>query len=63
MKKLLLIILSAVFLGCTVALVFNRYLHPDIRFFLHAAEASDQWEQSMSEHAHGEPLFICAGGP
>ncbi len=62
MKKLLLIILSAVFLGCTVALVFNRYLHPDIRFFLHAAEVSDQWEQSMREQAHGEPLFIFAGG-
>ncbi|HIX88924.1 MAG TPA: hypothetical protein H9976_07395 [Candidatus Akkermansia intestinavium] len=62
MKKLLVIILCAVLLGCTVALLFNRYLHPDMRFFLHAAEVSDQWEQSMRERAHGEPLFIFAGG-
>lgn len=62
MKKLLVIILCAVLLGCTVALLFNRYLHPDMRFFLHAAEVSDRWEQSMREQAHGEPLFIFAGG-
>lgn len=62
MKKLLFIILSAVLLGCTAALVFNRYLHPDIRFFLHAAEISDQWEQRMRKQAQGEPLFIFAGG-
>lgn len=62
MKKLILIILSAFLLGCTVAFVFNRYLHPDMRFFLHAAAISDRWEQNMREQAHGAPIFIFAGG-
>lgn len=62
MKKLLFIILSAAILGCIATCFFNLYLHPDVRYFLHAAEISDRWETQIREEAGGAPVYIFAGG-
>lgn len=62
MKKLLLILGVSLVLGVICANLFNRYVHPDIRFFLSAAALSDRWAEQIRQQAQGSPVYIIAGG-
>lgn len=62
MKKLLCIILSAILLGGICANLFNRYVHPDSRFFLGAAELTDMWAEKLRLKEGNKPAYIIAGG-
>ena len=60
MKRLLLIIGTAAFLALVCAQLYNRFLNPDLQFFLKVAEASDAWAEHI--HAADRPVYVLAGG-
>lgn len=62
MRKLLTIIAVACVLGVLCANLFNRFVHPDIRFFQMAAEASDAWLLGLQRSAGSGRMYILAGG-
>lgn len=60
MKRLLLIIACAALLAETCIQLYNRFLNPDLQFFLKVAEASDTWAEHI--HAADRPVYVLAGG-
>lgn len=62
MKKLLLILAVACVLGVLCANLFNRFVHPDIRFFQEASMASDRWSEELSLQERDGRLYIFSGG-
>lgn len=60
MKRLLLIIGTAAFLALACTQLYNRFLNPDLQFFLKVAGASDAWAEHI--HAADRPVYVLAGG-